>query len=356
MNKKLKIGLGLFAGLAVAGTVGGVTAGVLLNQNQTTLKSNNVSSSIQNNTQTSTYSLESSFNKQTQQFNVVVKNGRNSLGILKLIDTSKLNSSKTGDITSEQLKGALVDTLQASAGQKVYVTVITEQGYEARNLKVWGDNPNIMLETHREDGAKPLTEQGYSAGIYSFTLPTNVTTNPDEENDGMDFKFPIDSKGTIHVDATIVKTQVAGWTWNYEYKSYVLNLENDAVLDDSNPLFNINKAVQNGDVETSKLDTIPFIIFLNGNDVKVKTFTIPSGVTLTFITNPQNTHSSDVQINLVDDKQCDNFGFILEGVIANYQGIKINAPIRTVSEWKQIYQNYKDGKYSWSYDWSKENK
>ena len=335
MNKKLKIGLFSFAGLAVAGVVGGVTAGVLLNQQNSTVNKNNNFVSNTQNTQSSAYSLQSAFDKTTQQFTVTIKNGKNGLGVLKLVDASKLNN-KSNKITTEQFKNALTDTLIANAGDKIYVAVVAEEGYELRDLKVWGSNPNITLETTREDVAQPLSNNKFSGGVYSFVLPSNTTTN-EEENQGQDFKFPIDEEGTIHVDGTFVKTSVQAWKWSYKYKSYVINLDKDITLDNNNSDLNINKVVENGEVETSKLDTIPFIIFLNGHNVNVKTFTIPSGATLMFIKNTENTNTGDVsKIQLSNDKEM-NYGFVVNGVIGNYSGVEIIAPIHSASDIENLY-------------------
>ena len=364
MNKKLKFSLFGFAGLVVAGTAAGVTAGVLLNQNQTSLNSNNISngssSVIQNNT-TEGYSLRTVFNAETQTFSISVKNAKSGLGVLKLINPENITNklSNPGLIEASDIKNALVDTITAKANDKVYVVVFTEQGVEARNLKVFGANPNIMLATEKLDTPTPLFMDGGSANLFSFQLPEKVEIvngeqsqeNNDVENGMEEPGFPIDSEGHITVTATYVKSQVAGWTYNYNYKSYVLDLHQDAVLNDSDPMMNIAQAVANGDLETSKLDTIPFVVFLNGHDLKVGTFTIPSGVTLYIINSKDNpsSKSEDVKnIELADNKngKVTNYGFILEGVIANYSDVKITAPIMTIQEWKDIYDHYQNGDYN----------
>ena len=89
MNKKLKIGLFGFASLAIAGVAGGVTAGILVNQNHTTSNANRVSSSIHNDAKTSTYSLQAKFNKQEQKLNITVENGSSQDGVFKLLEFRK---------------------------------------------------------------------------------------------------------------------------------------------------------------------------------------------------------------------------------------------------------------------------
>ena len=104
--------------------------------------------------------------------------------------------------------------------------------------------------------------------------------------------FPIDSQGNISVSTTYVHSKVENWTWNYKYKSYVLDLKDDLILTNDDPQLNIANLFKKHEVQTQDGDTISFIIFLNGHHMDVATFTIPKGVTL-YIINGSSTSGKE---------------------------------------------------------------
>ena len=323
MNKKLKFGLFGLAGLAVAGTVGGVTAGVLLNQNQTTLKSNNVSSSVQNNT-VGEYSFGTTYNATSQTFNIHVKNSRSENGLIKLINPKAQPLSSD----SNSYEQYFVDSLEGvNAGTKVYLAIFTEMGTEARNIKVTGANENISLGTEKIDTPTYLKMDNGVANLFSFELPTNVSIVDDNKDNSnqMEEGFPIDQNGTLTVSATYVKSEVAGWTYNYNYRSYVYNVTKDMTLDDSDLNLNLIKQVREHNLQTQQNDTINFILFLNNHNVQVDTFTIPSGVTLTLINNEHNGMTKEGP-NRITQKEGGE-GFVLLGVLARYSSVDNQAKV-----------------------------
>ena len=367
MTKKLKIMLGSFAGLAV---LGGAAAGlgVALSQNtkSTTLETSTLenkeetvvdntqpSTDSSNNNQTnadsstneevskpeqtpsfdnlgenvSTLSVRASFDQETDQYTLRIENNESDKGKVSFITKESVEEAiESKDVKDENL----TTEITAKPGETIYVGAVANDGYALKNLKVYGSNPNIML------GVVQMV-QTENSGIYAFTIPED---DMDDENGFEADKVAtpladLINQGLIHVVASFTKAEVSGWTYNFNYRSYVLDITKDTILDDSNPMFNLLNRTDD-ELGTEFHDTVNYIIFLNGYNVQVGTFTIPRGITVTLINNRTNTNTNNKEngdsantITLAKDKSAEhgNEGFRVAGVLAQYSSVKVDAPI-----------------------------
>ena len=388
MNKKTKILLGSFAGVA---TLGGVATGLgvaLSQQNNTTINSlthedkeipvkdqntsssqdqnsssstttneenvNNVENNVVDSTTTteenvndvennvvendyvggfdnlgegvSAFSMRATFDQETDEYTLKIENGDSLEGKVRFLTKEDAEAA----IEKQSADKGFKTQITAKPGDTIYVAAVANVGYTLKNLKVYGANPNIML------GVVSML-QTENSGVYAFTIP-----NDDEDSENAfqpDVKNPLIevlNKGVIHVVASFTKSQVASWAYNFNYRSYVLDLEKDTILDDSNPNLNLINLDQFEDIGVKHDDTINFIIFLNGHNLSVGTFTIPHGVTLTLINNRTNTGKATIE--LAKDKISDhgNKGFVVGGVLAQYSSVEVVAPIRSDNDFNVI--------------------
>lgn len=302
MTKKLKITLGSLLGLAGgAALIVGVGAGVC------TAKHSNVSTSLK----VSPY--KDATNVASISATPVLSTDTN--GEAKVISyTVTLDNAKPahGEVWLVDQNGGLVKSLTVIPGQTVQVRVQADDGYTLGRLNVYGNDKSITLGT-QQNGAQ-----------YTFSIPSDLGQS---NSNGMPNPFQPGADNTIHVEATFVKDVLNGWSYNFNYKSYVLSVNSDdMVLTDANEDLNLTQFALKNDIGFDAAHPTNFIILLNGHTLNVNSFTIPSGCNVILLNNLNNTPTNGQSGTLVNADGAEA-GFIVGGVLTTYQHITNNASV-----------------------------
>lgn len=326
MRKSLKIGLGIAGGLVALTGVATGTAFALQNNvspiasDEVSIKSgsngdilnstlskpsfsaqdiinankeNVVSSQENKEQQIATFSLtpelsSRSLESEVKSFTLTINNLDNSLGQLIFTDSEGLANKGT------TLTNVTADT-------QIFVRAETvKEGYTLYDLDVSCEgNESYYLDTWE-----------VGSGVYTFTLPPLTISGPEGT---MPNPFYNGSE-KINVNATFAEAAFNGWTYNFNLKSYMYQInEDDFVLDDSTDSFKMK------DVSTSNIP-VKYVLDLNGHDLGIKTFTIPEGCDLIIINTKDGTIPKIKNANKDNGTEANKFGHIrLGGCLTEYK-------------------------------------
>lgn len=165
-------------------------------------------------------------------------------------------------------------TITARPGDTVTLKVTANDGYTVRQVNVYGESESIKLGVESNGNS-----------LYSFVIPQPTITDPITGQE-MDHPFQVGEDG-VHVSVEFIQSSFGQWTFEYNTDglgTYILNLSGDTLLDDS-----IQGLALQSIIDGAK--NISYQINLNGHDIIIGKFTIPSTSNL-ILNNTTNTKST----------------------------------------------------------------
>lgn len=158
-----------------------------------------------------------------------------------------------------------VSEIYVSEGDTIVFNVNANEGYTLGDLRVYSTG-----DINSSLGVTKISETQYSV------------TMPPKTIDGK--TNPFYSTGEIKVTPIFTKKNINFWSYEFESRSYVINVKKDKGIYDEK----VNSELI---MEGNSNRSIQYRIYLNGHDLQIRNITIPAGAQLMFLNNIKNDNS-----------------------------------------------------------------